>query len=190
MDANTEREILTQEEDLTQATRQLDIDTLDRMYADDIMFTGVTGYICDKSALMGEARRGVTERESAAKSGPAVISYDKEDIRIVAHGDTAVASYRFVITIQNAGQEITRRYRTTNVWMKRMADGRSSLRKPPVWNWTYPNSNNPKNDSNRAVWLVPLDLGIEVLNARAHLFGRDDLRAEMDFATEFLHSGL
>jgi ketosteroid isomerase-like protein len=122
MNANTEQEILTQEENLTQATRQLDIDALDRIYADDIMFTGVTGDICDKSALMGEARRGVAEREGATKRGPAVISYDKEDIRIVAHADTAVASYRFVVTIRNAGPEIVRRYRTTNVWIKR--DGR------------------------------------------------------------------
>jgi ketosteroid isomerase-like protein len=122
MSANTEQDILTQEENLTQATRQLDIDALDRIYADDIMFTGVTGDICDKSTLLGEARRGVTEREGAAKGSSAVTSYDKEDIRIVAHGDTAVASYRFVITIRNAGQEITRRYRTSNVWMRR--DGR------------------------------------------------------------------
>jgi ketosteroid isomerase-like protein len=37
----------------------------------------------------------------------------------VRHGDTAVASFRFGITIRNDGQEVTRRYRTTNVWMKR-----------------------------------------------------------------------
>jgi ketosteroid isomerase-like protein len=48
-----------------------------------------------------------------------VASYDKVDIEVVAHGDTAVTSWRFIITIHNNGQETTRTFRTTNVWMKR-----------------------------------------------------------------------
>ena len=120
MHTNVEQEILTQEENLTQATRQLDIDALDRIYADDIMFTGVTGAVCNKSALIGEARRGVTERQGAAVGGKTVLtSYDKEDMKIVAHGDTAVTSYRFLVRIQFDGKDINRKYRSTNVWMKR-----------------------------------------------------------------------
>jgi len=40
-------------------------------------------------------------------------------VRAIRHGDTAVASFRFGVTIRNDGQEVVRRYRTTNVWMKR-----------------------------------------------------------------------
>ena len=119
MQTNVEQEILTQEENLTQATRQLDIETLGRLYADDIMFTGVTGDVCDKSALMAEARRGAAEREGAAQGKAAVMSYDKEDIRIVTHAGAAVTSYRFVIRLQMDGKDIQRRYRTTNVWIRR-----------------------------------------------------------------------
>ena len=117
--ATTEQEILAQEEQLTQATRQLDLDVLDRLYADDILFTGVTGATCGKSSLMDEARRGRTERQAAAETQHFVASYDKGDIKVAAHGDTAVTSWRFVITIRNNGQETTRIYRTTNVWMRR-----------------------------------------------------------------------
>ncbi len=117
--ATTEQEILAQEDRLTQATRQLDLDVLDRLYADDILFTGVTGATCDKSSLMDEARRGRTERQAAPETQHFVASYDKADIKVVAHGDTAVTSWRFVITIRNNGQETTRMYRTTNVWMRR-----------------------------------------------------------------------
>ena len=117
--ATTEQEILAQEEQLTQATRQLDLDVLDRLYADDILFTGVTGATCDKSSLMDEARRGRAERQAAPETQHFVASYDKGDIKVVAHGDTAVTSWRFVITIRNDGQETTRTYRTTNVWMRR-----------------------------------------------------------------------
>lgn len=116
MSVNVEQEILAQEEHLTQATRQLDIGALEQIYADDIIFTGVTGEICDKSALMGEAQRGVAQRQSAAEMK---VAYDKEDIKVGAHGDTAVTSFRFVVRIQGEDKEIIRRYRTTNVWMKR-----------------------------------------------------------------------
>ena len=120
MPGNIEQEILTQEENLTQAKRQLDISALDRIYADDVMFTSVTGEVCGKVGLMTEAARGVTERDNAAAQGKKfVTSFDKEDIKVVTHGDTAVMSYRFVVRIQGEGMDINRRYRTTNVWLKR-----------------------------------------------------------------------
>lgn len=118
MAATLEQEILAQEERLTRATRELDLDALDGIYADDILFTGVTGATCGKTNLMDEARRGAAERRAAAAT-PIVASYAKDDVKVVAHGDTAVTSYRFVVTIQTQGQEIKHRCRTTNVWMKR-----------------------------------------------------------------------
>lgn len=111
-----DREIAAEEDRLTQATRGLDVEALDRLYADDILFTGVTGVICGKSSLMDEARRGVTERQGQAA---AVVSYEKDDLRGVRHGDTAATSYRFTVTVRRDGGETIQRYRTTNVWMKR-----------------------------------------------------------------------
>jgi len=35
------------------------------------------------------------------------------------HGDAAVVSYRFVVRIKGENIDVQRRYRTTNVWMKR-----------------------------------------------------------------------
>ena len=138
MTSTLEQEILAQEERLTLATRQLDLDVLDSIYANDIMFTGVTGATCDKSSLMDEARRGLAQRQAAAETKHFVASFEKEDIRVVAHSDTAVTSYRFIVTIQNNGQETKRRFRTTNVWMKRepgwqvMAGHTASLDAIPV----------------------------------------------------------
>ena len=119
MNGSIEQEILKQEENLTQATRQLDIGALDRIYADDIMFTGVTGEVCGKLALMGEAREGIAQRGNADQGKKIVTSFDKEDIKVVTHADTAVTSYRFLVRIQGDGIDINRRYRTTNVWIKR-----------------------------------------------------------------------
>ena len=118
MTGTLEQEILTQEESLTQAKRQLDISAFDRIYADDVMFTGVTGEVCGKTALMTEAARGVSDN-AAAQGKKFVTSLDNEDIKVVTHGDTAVTSYRFVVRIRGDGLDIHHRYRTTNVWLKR-----------------------------------------------------------------------
>jgi ketosteroid isomerase-like protein len=114
-------EVLACEQRLTEATRAVDVDVIDRLYADDIIFTGVTGAICDKAALMVEARRGRAEREKASIStgAAAVVDYQKDELRIVRHGESAVASFRFAVTIRGDGKEVVRRYRTTNVWAKR-----------------------------------------------------------------------
>lgn len=113
-------EIVALEDKLAAATRNVDVEALGRLYADDIIFTGVTGAICDKKAVMDEARRGLAERKAAASPGAAVVSsYDKDDLRGVRHGSTAVVSFRFGVTIRANDQEVTRSYRTTNVWMKR-----------------------------------------------------------------------
>ena len=66
-----DREIHAEEDRLTEATRALDVAALDRIYADDIMFTGVTGQLCDKGSLLAEARRGLAERQTAAPDQPA-----------------------------------------------------------------------------------------------------------------------
>lgn len=121
MTSYVDGEILALEERLATATRGVDVEALEALYADDIIFTGVTGVVCDKKAIMDEARRGLAERRAAAATPGAmsVVSYDKQDLRAVRHGTTAVASFQFGVTIRGDGQEVTRRYRTTNVWMKR-----------------------------------------------------------------------
>jgi ketosteroid isomerase-like protein len=115
-----DRELLDLEDRLTKATQNIDIAALDAFYAPDIMFTGVTGAICDKSLVMSEARRGASERSAAASTGgPAVVSYEKDDLRAVRHGDTGICSFRFAVKVRADGKEVTRQYRTTNVWMRR-----------------------------------------------------------------------
>ncbi len=120
MSGTIEQEILAQQESLTQAMRKLDVSVLDRIYADDVMFTGVTGEVGGKVGLMTEVTRAISERESAAAQGKKLaMSFDVEDIKTVTHGDTVVTSHRFSQRIQGEGMDIHRRYRTTTVWLKR-----------------------------------------------------------------------
>ena len=117
-------EILEQEEQLAHAKRALDLEAIDRMYADDLLLTGVLGEpTCSKNAVMDEIRRGIAQRDGPKAGGMSFeTSTANEDAKVVTLGDTAVANYRFVVTVTGPNLDLRRRYRTTNVWAKR--DGR------------------------------------------------------------------
>ena len=85
------------------------------------MFTGVTGEVSGKAALMAEAARGITERDNAAaQEKKFVTSWNNEDIKASwLRRLPRSAGYRFVVRIQGEGVDVHRRYRTTNVWLKR-----------------------------------------------------------------------
>jgi ketosteroid isomerase-like protein len=110
----TEREVRLLEESLTQIESRLDVDALNRIYADDIMVTAPVGICVDKPAVMDEIRRAAAQ---------AVIGrYEKDDLKTRAYGDTAVSSYRMTAWATVEGQEIKRSLCITNVWMKRNSD--------------------------------------------------------------------
>lgn len=106
-----EKEIVELEEELTLTEGRLDVATLDRVYADDIMVTAPIGICVDKPAVMDEIRRAAAQ---------AVIGrYDKDDLKVRAYGDTAVSSYRMTAWGTVEGKEIKRSLCITNVWMRR-----------------------------------------------------------------------
>ena len=111
---DTEKEILRLEEELTQTEMRVDVQALDRIYANDIMVTAPIGICVDKPAVMTEIR-------SAAEKA-VVGRYDKDDLKVRAFGDTAVSSYRMSAEATFEGVEIKRQLCITNVWMKRNGD--------------------------------------------------------------------
>ena len=106
-----EKEIIRLEEGLTQTEMRVDVDALDRIYAEDIMVTAPIGICVDKPAVMTEVR--------AAAEKAVVGRYDKDDLKVRAFGDTAVTSYRMTAEATFEGKEIKRQLCITNVWMKR-----------------------------------------------------------------------
>jgi len=109
-----ETEITRLEAQLTETESRLDVESLDRIYADDIMVTAPIGICVDKPAVMDEVRRAAAQ---------AVISrYDKDDLKVRAYGDTAVSSYRMTAWATVEGQELKRSLCITNVWLKRKGD--------------------------------------------------------------------
>lgn len=120
MSGTISQEILAQEESLTQATRQLDIDEFNRIYAEDVLFTGAADKVAGKKEVITEVEQAIRERDSAADQGKKhMVSLDKEDIKVITHGDTAVTTFRFVVKIETEGGDVHHRCRTMNVWQKR-----------------------------------------------------------------------
>ena len=66
------------------------------------------------AALVRLRDRSVRIRRDASE-----LSSSSDVQRTAVHGDTAVTSYRFVVRIRADDVDVNRRYRTTNVWMKR-----------------------------------------------------------------------
>ncbi|HKE59341.1 MAG TPA: nuclear transport factor 2 family protein [Pyrinomonadaceae bacterium] len=109
--SQVEKEIFALEDELTRTEMRLNVDALDRIYADDIMVTAPIGICVDKQAVMAEVN------QAAEKA--VVSTYDKEDLRVRAFGDTAVSSYRMTAAAKFEGVEIKRHLCITNVWLKR-----------------------------------------------------------------------
>ncbi|HSE32062.1 MAG TPA: nuclear transport factor 2 family protein [Pyrinomonadaceae bacterium] len=111
---DTEKQILRLEEELTQTEMRVEVQALDRIYADDIMVTAPIGICVDKPAVMNEVRQ--------AADKAVVAKYDKDDLKVRAFGDTAVSSYRMSAEATFEGVEIKRQLCITNVWMNRNGD--------------------------------------------------------------------
>jgi ketosteroid isomerase-like protein len=56
-------------------------------------------------------------REAASKAK--LEACNKDDIKVRAYGDTAVASYRFTIKGKYEATDVSRQFQITDVWMKR-----------------------------------------------------------------------
>lgn len=106
-----EKEILTLEEELTQMEMHLDVEALDRIYADDIMVTAPTGVCVDKPAVTTEVRQAADKAK--------VERYDKDDLKVRAYGETVVTSYRITAKARFEETEINAHFCITNVWLKR-----------------------------------------------------------------------
>ena len=111
MNQSVEKEIFKLEEELTGLEMRVEVEALERIYADDIMVTAPIGICADKPAVMAEVR------DAAANAK--VERYDKNDLKVRAFGDTAVTSYRITAKAKYKETQIDREFCTTNVWMKR-----------------------------------------------------------------------
>lgn len=102
-------EIAILEEKLRQAMLNSDVQVLDELIADDLVFTMHTGLVINKQDDLEAHRTGMQKFTN--------IKLDEQQIR--HYGDCAVVSVKAVLTGKFNGQPYSATYRFTRFWVKR-----------------------------------------------------------------------
>lgn len=102
-------EIAALEEELRAAQLAGDVAALDRLIADDLLFTGPDGQLATKAQdLASHASGAVRFRE-----------HQPEELRIwTVNGDVRVVSLRTRLVVEVSGTEFSGTYRYTRVWAR------------------------------------------------------------------------
>jgi ketosteroid isomerase-like protein len=106
---NTEEAIRQLHSELIQAQLDSNTATLDRLWADDHIFTNPLGVVQSKAQRLAEIKAGGRKLES----------FSVADVEVRAYGDTAVVTSRATLRGQRQGQDISGQYRGIDVYVKK-----------------------------------------------------------------------
>ena len=108
-DSGTEQELLKRNREYDEALVQEDASALDRIFADEFIYTSTTGEPINKRQQL-----------EAIKSGDLKFEYGKSDeVRVRVYGNTAVMTGRFIAKGEYKGKVFEAPERYTAVWVKR-----------------------------------------------------------------------
>lgn len=92
-----------------EAEARKDLAALDRLLADDYVFTSPTGLVSDKKQLIEDIKKAEPGTEET-------INY--EEVKVHPYGNAAIVSYVLIVKGQDkAGKDYTNRYRNTVTWV-------------------------------------------------------------------------
>ncbi len=106
---SVEQELMQMERDWAKATVNRDASALDRIEADDYIFTDADGSLVTKKQDIADITSGNLTAES--------INVDEMKVRVF--GDTAVVTGRITTKGQYKGKDISGQYRFTDMFLKR-----------------------------------------------------------------------
>ncbi len=109
--AAVEQQILQLEQNWSAAAQKKDGAYLQKLYADEYLFTDTDGSVSDKAEDIAHLSANVV-----------FTSFNLEDMKVHVYGTTAVVTGRNTIQATADGQDISGSYRFTDVFVKR--DGR------------------------------------------------------------------
>ena len=105
----TEEEIQKLHNKLIQAQLNSDVAALDRLLADDHIFTNPLGVVQTKAQRLAEIQSGSRKLEL----------FSVTDVQVRVYGDTAVVTSRAILKGQRQGQEISGPFRGIDVYVKK-----------------------------------------------------------------------
>ncbi len=106
---SVEQELMQIEREWVQISVNHDASALDRIEADDFIYTGVDGTLVTKAQDISDITSGNLTAESA----------NIEEMKVRVYGDTAVVIGRLTTKGQYKGKDFSGQYRFTDVFVKR-----------------------------------------------------------------------
>jgi ketosteroid isomerase-like protein len=105
---NTEEAVRQLHREIVQAQLESDTVALDRLWADDHIFTNPLGVVQTKAQRLAEMKSGRRKIES----------FSIADVQVRVYDNTAVVTSRATLKGQRRGQDISGQYRGINVYVK------------------------------------------------------------------------
>jgi ketosteroid isomerase-like protein len=105
----TKEEVLEIEEARNQALQKGDIAALERIYADDLVYTNASGAILSKAEHLAELKKRTLH----------FVSFVHEDVQVTLHGDAGFVTGISKSKVEYRGEVSTSNRRFLNVFMKK-----------------------------------------------------------------------
>jgi uncharacterized protein (TIGR02246 family) len=107
------QDLIALEHKLTEALVRSDADTIDALWADDLVWVGLNG----KPATKAEQLAGM--KAQAPASSPSVVAAVNKDVKVRLYGQAAVVTVRSTWTTRTDSGERASDYVATHVWNER-----------------------------------------------------------------------
>lgn len=101
-------EVLKIEEERNQALQKGDADALDRIYADDLVYTNARGYVLTKAQHLADIRTRNLK----------LTSFKHTDVEVRIHGNTGIVTGTSMSLVEYQGAESSSPRRYVNVYVK------------------------------------------------------------------------
>ena len=106
---DTRQEIMAFEQNFNAALLSADWRVVERVYADDLVFTNADGSVTNKLDEVGAVKSGDIKFESIEMS----------DVKVQDFGNVAIATGKLVESVRYKATDLSGTYRFTDVWAKR-----------------------------------------------------------------------
>lgn len=113
--ADTTADLVGLEQRLTAALQRSDVDAVAALWADDLVWIGLSG----KRSSKAEQLAGIKAQAAAPGSAPAVVDVVNKDVKVRVYGESAVVTVLSSWTIRTAEGERASDYLATHVWNER-----------------------------------------------------------------------
>jgi len=116
--ADPSQDLAALEQKMTDALVHSDADTIDKLWADDVVWIGLNG----KPTTKAEQLAGMRAQPPAAT--PSVLSAVNDEVKVRLYGQTAVVTVRSTWTTRTDHGERASDYLATHVWSERRGQWR------------------------------------------------------------------